>query len=99
MNTIASIALSGLNAASTRLRASAHNIANLQTDGFRREVVTRATVSGGGVSVAVGPADGPGLSLIDDVVSAKAAAYEFKANVLLLRTQDRLLGALLDTRA
>ena len=40
LNSTASIALSGMNAAQTQLRASAHNVANLGTDGFRRRQVS-----------------------------------------------------------
>ena len=36
MNTVSSIALSGLQAAQTRLGSSAHNIANALTPNFRR---------------------------------------------------------------
>ena len=42
-----SIATSGMNAAQLGLQASAHNIANLSTDGFRREQV----VHGGGLAL------------------------------------------------
>ena len=47
MNPVLPISLSGLQAATTRLGASAHNIANAQTPDFRREVVQQQTVGTG----------------------------------------------------
>lgn len=99
MNSIASIALSGMNAASTSLATSAHNIANAQTPNFRRQLTEQAAQPDGGVSVSLAQAAEPGASLAEDVVRQIEAAYEFKANVLSLTTQDRLLGSLLDTTA
>ena len=40
---VTSIALSGVQAASTRLDAAANNIANSQTPGFRRDQVMQQT--------------------------------------------------------
>jgi len=50
MNSISSIALSGLNAAQTSLNASAHNVANLATEGFKRQETVQTAQSGGGVT-------------------------------------------------
>lgn len=99
MNSIASIALSGMNAASTTLATSAHNIANAQTPGFRRQLATQTAQPEGGVSVSLTQAAEPGESLAEDVVQQIAARYSFEANVLTLKTQDRMLGSLLDTTA
>ena len=99
MNSIASIALSGMNAASTTLATSAHNIANAQTPGFRRQLTTQTAQPEGGVSVNLTQAAEPGESLAEDVVQQIAARYSFEANVLTLKTQDRMLGSLLDTTA
>ena len=70
MASLSSIGNSGLQAAQLRLDASAHNVANLNTPGFRRQVVEQM-----------------------------AATYAFKANVQVLKTNDRMMGALLDTKA
>jgi len=50
MASISSIALSGMNAAQTTLNSSAHNIANMNTSGFRRQEVVQSAQPGGGVS-------------------------------------------------
>jgi flagellar hook protein FlgE len=99
MSSIASIALSGLNAASSRLATAAHNIANAQTPGFRRQVAQQAANPEGGVVVSIGRAVASGEALIEDVVAQVSATYVFRANVLTLKTQDRMLGHLLDLTA
>lgn len=94
-----SIAQSGLQAAQLRLHSSAHNVANLQTPGFaRQQVQQQAQGPLGGVQARVTPAaEGAGLEA--EAVEQMAASYAFKANVLVLRTADDVLGSLLDVRA
>lgn len=99
MNSIASIALSGMTAASTSLASSAHNIANAQTPGFRRQLTARASLPEGGVSVSLTQAAVPGEALAEDIVQQMVARHAFEANVLTLKTQDRMLGSLLDVHA
>jgi flagellar hook protein FlgE len=99
MSPIASIALSGLNAASNQLATATHNIANAQTPGFRRQLVQQTAHPEGGVVVSIGRAAKPGEALAEDVVAQMSATYAFKANVLTLKTQDRMLGSLLDVTA
>jgi flagellar hook protein FlgE len=99
MSSIASIALSGLNAASSQLATAGHNIANAQTPGFRRHLVQQTAQPEGGVIVSIGRAAEAGDALAEDVVTQMAATYAFKANVLTLKTQDRMLGSLLDMTA
>jgi flagellar hook protein FlgE len=99
MSSIASIALSGLNAASSQLATAAHNIANAKTPGFRRQLVQQTAQADGGVVVSIGRTAEPGDALAEDVVAQMSATYAFKANVLTLKTQDRMLGSLLDLTA
>lgn len=96
MASLSSIGNSGLQAAQLRLDASAHNVANLNTPGFRRQVVEQ-TESPGGAGVQRSPQEGSALE--QDAVEQMAATYAFKANVQVLKTNDRMMGALLDTRA
>jgi flagellar hook protein FlgE len=88
-----------LNAASSQLATAAHNIANAQTPGFRRQLVQQTAQPEGGVIVSIGQAATAGDALAEDVVAQMSAAYAFKANVLTLKAQDRMLGSLLDLRA
>ncbi len=99
MNALSSIALSGLGAAQLRLGASAHNIANTQTPGFRRQLVVQASVPDGGVSATLTRAPVAGDALADDLVGQLSARYQFIANLRVIQTQDQLLGTLIDDRA
>ncbi len=103
MNSTSSIAMSGLNAASTRLNVSAHNIANSQTPDFKPQRVQQTALAEGGVNVTVDSADtaqaAPLANLAKDLVTQMVAAYEFKANLKVIQTQQDLLGQWLDTRA
>jgi len=99
LNSTASIALSGMQAAQTQLRASAHNVANLATDGFRRQAVRQTPRSGGGVSTEIHRADSPGEDLVRDVVAQLAAKNAFLANLAVFKTSAKMAGVLLDERA
>ena len=99
MNPLSSIALSGLQAAQLRMASSAHNIANAVTPGFRRQVVAQQTAPNGGVSTTIERAPAPGDALAEDLVALKLAQHLFTANLKVLRTQDQMLGTLLDEQA
>lgn len=99
MSSISSIALSGLNVAQQRLQAAAHNIANAATPGYQRQRV-ESLAGPGGVSAVVTRAEesAPGL-YVEDAVEVLAATQAFKANLLVLRAEDRMLGSLFDAFA
>src|SRR5262245_16940617 len=99
MNSIASIALSGLQSAQLRIGSAAHNIANAMTPEFRRQLAADQTVDGGGVQTTIERAPVPGDALAEDLVALKLNEHLYTANLQVLRTQDRLLGALLDVTA
>jgi len=88
-----------MQAASLALSASAHNVANVSTEGFRRSVVAPREAAAGGVSADVTRAQVPGDALADDLVAQKMAAQSFQANLRSLETADRLIGRLLDVLA
>lgn len=96
---IRSIALSGLNAATQTLGVSAHNMANAQTAGFRRQTAAPQAQPEGGVTVTLGTASQPGASLASDLVQERVALHAFEANIATLRTADAMLGSLLDAHA
>jgi flagellar hook protein FlgE len=99
MNALPAIALSGMSAAMLRLDSAAHNIANAQTPGLRRQQVAQQALPGGGVQATSEQSSVPGANLIEDIVGQKAAAIAFKANVQVFRTGDAVLGTLLDIQA
>jgi flagellar hook-associated protein FlgK len=99
MASISNIALSGMNAAQTQLNASAHNIANLGTDNFKRQEVDQSPQSGGGVSTQVRQSAVAGSALEADVVSQLQAKNAFLANLAVFKTSDKIAGALLSIKA
>ena len=96
MNSTSAIALSGMSAAQYGLRASAHNIANLNTAGFRRQQAVQSTDAAGGVGTTLRQAAQPGNMLEADVVDQLQAKNAFLANLAVFRAHDRMAGSLLD---
>jgi flagellar basal body rod protein FlgC len=99
VNSIASIARSGLDAARLQLDQSARGIANAQASNSRSQAPAQAREA---QVHAEGPAvNAPtaGATLADNLISQKTALYAFKANLRTLQTQDQMLGTLLDLRA
>lgn len=99
MNSLSSIALSGMNAAQASLNTSAHNVANLATEGFKRQETVQTEQPGGGVSTEVRQAEVAGNALETDVVTQLQAKHSFIANLAVFKTSNQMAGALLDTKA
>lgn len=100
MGSVSAIAMSGVNAASMRMGAAAHNIANAETANFRRQQVSQAAEAAlGGVKVTLSQSAVEGDALANDLVSHKMASYQYLANLRVIRTQDRMMGSLLDMQA
>jgi|SRR5689334_18086440 len=94
------IATSGMNAAQLSLQASAHNIANLSTEGFRREeVVQTEAANGAGVEASLTRSRSIGSSMETDVIGLLQGKNAFLANLAVFRASDRMHGALLDIAA
>ncbi len=98
MNTISSIALSGVHAASTRMDVAAHNIANAQTPGVQRQVVHQSQETEG-VITSVGKSDEVGADLAADLVEEMQSSYSYKANLRTIQTQEQMVGSILDIKA
>jgi flagellar hook protein FlgE len=96
VSALSAISLSGMNAAQGALSASAHNIANLSTAGFRREQVTQVTTVGGGVTTSLARAAQEGNALLTDFVGQLVAKNQFLANLAVFKASDQMMGALLD---
>lgn len=99
MASISSIALSGMNAAQTQLNASAHNVANLPTEGFRRHEVVASEQAGGGVTTQTVRSATVGSALESDVVTQLQAKHAFLANLAVFKTSNAMAGALVDKTA
>jgi len=94
--------LSSINAHQTMLNNSAHNVANVNTDKF---IPNDTTISDNGDSVSANTrkADDSGSDksqtdlskeIPDQMIAQKATA----ANVSAIRTQDEMIGSLLDLK-
>jgi flagellar basal body rod protein FlgC len=99
MSSVSAIALSGMASATTALGSSAHNVANQQTEGFRRQTVRYSEVEGGGVTTRVDRAALPGHALERDVVDQLSAKNAFLANLAVFRRSDAMTGEVLDLLA
>ncbi len=100
MADMSATARTGLHAAQLRLDSAAHNVANLNTPGFRRQaVVQEAAQDLGGTRATLARAPEEGVALEQEAVEQIAAVYAFKANVQALKVHDEVMGSLLDTRA
>lgn len=98
MSSISSIALSGMNAAQTQLNTAAGNVANAQTEGYRRREVQQSAQADGGVATQVRSSTVPGASLEADVVSQLQAKNAFLANLAVFKTSNAMEGAVLDEK-
>ena len=98
MTSISATALSGLDAARTRVAVSANNVANVASEGFTAQRVELSTRQGGGVSTSIRDT-GQGVSLVAEAVEQRAAVYAFKAGVAVVKADNAMLGSLFDRRA
>lgn len=104
--------LSGMRAAQSALDVSSHNIANMNTQGFKPQQIVQSENSTGGVSTAV---RAPAAKSIDTAGKPEAAAsgtdaatemvnsLQFRAtfdlNAKMVKTADEMLGTLVNTKA
>lgn len=105
------ISRSGLTTATGKLRATAHNVANVATPGFTQSRVDTVDMgspaNGGGVRIAaITPSASHGLSddsanvnLEEQLLALKQTRYDFTANTKVIKTTSELLGTLLDEKA
>ena len=96
-----SSAQSALGALSSSMAVTANNVANMNTPGYRREVVAQEEVAeSAGVRATVQrEQDAKGVALEQEAVEQMSATYAFKANLQTIKTQDEMMGSLLDVKA
>ncbi|MEZ4268859.1 MAG: flagellar basal body protein [Myxococcota bacterium] len=109
MSTMA-VGASGARAAEAALGAVAHNVANLNTDGFQASQAAFADVAGGGVTTSFASSGGPApliargdtfvrgsnTDLVADTVGRATAAATYRANLRTISESSDLVGSLLD---
>ena len=110
LSSVYATALSGLLHQSRRMEVSAHNVANLHTDGFRASRAVAREAPGGGVATHVAPTDdtapllledgelltGSNTDLATEVVTQISARAAYGANLAALETAQESEEALLD---
>lgn len=97
---VLSIALSGMRSAETRLAASAHNVANFSTEGFRPLRIHASTLEGGGsTSRAEAVALPEDVDLARELVDQMLAGHQFEASLRVLGAGAEMLGRVLDVFA
>jgi flagellar hook protein FlgE len=99
MTSVSNIALSGMHAAQAALGTAAHNVANVSTPSFRRQVVVQTTQQDGGVATTFGRSGNEGSALESDLVAQLQAKNAFLANLAVFKTSNQMAGALLDKKA
>ena len=101
MASLSSIGSSGLQAAQLRLDASANNVANANTPGYRRQAVAQQAVAdSAGVRATVQrQPQAEAVALEKEAVEQMSATYAFKASLQTIQMQDQMIGALLDVKA
>ena len=96
MNTL-SIAVSGLQSAEVRLTASAHNVANLTTEGVRPARTTQKETVEGGSTARLARASTPTpVDLVHETVERSRASLQYTASLRLLSVEADLRGELAD---
>ena len=110
-----SAALSAISAFQKKLDATADNIANVMTDGFKRYRTILSEGENGGVKAQVvkdektpGPihetyaddtiseTEGSNVDLVDEMASLITVRHAYQANLATLKTEDEMLGRLID---
>ncbi|MBW8299388.1 MAG: flagellar basal body protein [Hydrogenophaga sp.] len=92
ISAIMGIAVSGMQAQTTRLSAAANNVANALTPGYDRAVTSFSTRPSGGVSASVSPSgdttlpDRSNVDLASEMLDAIGAELAFKANASVFET-------------
>jgi len=95
-------AISGIRVSLARQDSTAHNIANMSTPGFEQMNTQQAEMSTGGVRV-TGTTRTPnpdpttsGTDLAQQMVNMDINKTELTANIKVIKTQDKMIGDLID---
>jgi len=96
-----SIPLTGMNVSQSRLDAAANNIANLDTENYKRtEVVQSDMPNGSGTKVSdVRSSKESGSNIEEDMVNQIQAKNTYLANLSMFKANMGVVGSLLDTLA
>lgn len=106
-----SSSLSGMQAAFRMIDLSAHNTANINTDGFKRQRLTLSEAANGGVTTTVDTTTEPGASYLswngtivegsnvdmaEEAVNQIIARHYLSANIAAFKTSAEMYESILD---
>lgn len=104
ISAITGISLSGMQAQTTRLAATANNVANAMTPAYDRLDTQFASAAGGGVTASVAPSrdgtfdDMSNVDLASEMLSLVESEIGFKANAAAFETGADLWDVLLSIK-
>lgn len=107
-------AVSAINGFETKMGVTSNNVANSQTDGFKKSRADLKEGETGGVEVEITQVNDPGpvvtvqengvavekemsnVDLAEEIPQTIVAETGYEANLKILKTEDEMLGTLLD---
>ncbi|MBI5655572.1 MAG: flagellar basal body rod protein [Geobacter sp.] len=95
MTDATSIASSALDAYSTKIEVTSHNVANTNTENFKPSQVTLQETHSGGVSAAVRPTDDQ-VDISREAVEMLSTVNGYKANLQAIKTDTEMTQSMLD---
>jgi hypothetical protein len=98
LSSVYNIAASGMDAAFVRQSGAARNSANLLSENAGRLVTTQRELHSGGVRADLERIE-EAADPVADAIDRSVAVYSLKANLLSLRTADKMVGTVLNLKA
>ncbi len=106
------IGIAGMKAMASRMAVHSNNVANANTDGFRKSRTVLAENQTGGVSTRVEKVDTPGpviqdqggerelsnVDLAEEIVGTIPTRQAYTANLKMIRIADEMTGSVLDIK-
>jgi len=109
-------AIAGMYANAAKLAAAAHNIANVNTDGFKKSYAVIESSASGQPDITLSLSGTPGsivqageglpegdttrelsnVDMADELIQMRIAEYGYRSNFSVIRTQDEMIGTVLD---
>lgn len=100
MSDVLSIARSGMQSSSVRMRNSAHNVANFATPEFKNHRTEQVSLSSGGSSASTSVDARPQeVSLAREAVEQIRATVQYKASARIMTADEEMRGSLFDAFA
>lgn len=114
MSLAINVAMTALRALDKKMEVTANNTANVNTDGFKASRVETQEAYPGGVKVTISQTETPGtplpvaegsetaessnVSLEEQMLELVTTPQMYKANLEVVKSEDEMLGSLLDIR-